>query len=212
MKELIEKCQKDKGSVTLFNLFFNPIKSLDNQESDLFIDMINNSKIVNVLDSMDNNILHYALMINSPLSSSIAKRFPNLISQKNKLGQLPCHFGAFHNNLDLTKFSPIRGSLCDHRGFTPLHIAAELGNQNHLKSMAESIEERNVFNAFALHWALKNDEKNSIKRVNKLVFSKALLQTANSVQMKTKNAIGMTPKDWMETTCSANEIDFIMFK
>ena len=212
MNDLIEQCQRDKGSVTLFNLFFNPIKSLDNQESELFIDMINNKKIGNLRDSIDNNLLHYSLMINSPLSYSIAKRLPNLITQKNKLGQLPCHFGAFHNNIDLTKFSPQQGPLQDTRGFTPLHIAAELGNQNHIKSMLDSIEEKNIFNAFALHWALKNDEKNSIKRVNKLIFSKALLQSANSVQMKTKNAIGMTPKDWMEATCSNTEIDFIIFK
>ncbi|MBU2899302.1 ankyrin repeat domain-containing protein [Vibrio hepatarius] len=212
MNDLIEQCQRNKGSVTLFNLFFDPIKTLDNQESELFIDMINNKKLSNIRDSIDNNLLHYSLMINSPLSDFIAKRFPSFINQKNKLGQLPCHFGAFHNNLDLSKFSPQQSSRQDSRGFTPLHIAAELGNQNHIKSMLASVEEKNIFNAFALHWALKNDERNSIKRVNKLIFSKALLQTAKSVQMKTRNAIGMTPRDWMEATCSTKEIDFIMFK
>lgn len=174
--------------------------------------MVANKEMHNIRDSIDNNLLHYALMINSPISSSIAKRLPSLIHQRNKLGQLPCHFGAFHSNVDLSKFLPTNDTLRDGRGFTPLHISAELGHTNHIKSMVLSIEEKNVFNAFALHWALKNDEKNSVKRVNKLLFSKALLQMVDSVQMKTKNAIGMTPKDWMESTCSPKEIDFIILR
>ena len=214
MKKIsIATYKNNKSLVSLSPLFFNPIDDLNNTESDLFICSLSNkpNTLIDKTCSKGNNLLHYALMVNSPYAGNIALQCPRLVNQKNVQGQLPIHFASFHKNINLLDFYPSKGiALTDDRGFTPLHIAAERGIINHLAPFKTLINQGNIFDALPLHWVMKNQEVNPETRVNKLIMAKHMLQlTGKKNCINVRNAIGMSPIDWMESSCSSKEIDFI---
>lgn len=214
MKKIsIATYKNNKSLVSLSPLFFNPIDDLDNTESDLFISSLSNkpNTLIDKMCSKGNNLLHYALMVNSPYAAKIAHQCPDLVNQKNAQGQLPIHFASFHKDINLLDFYPSKTiTLTDDRGFTPLHIAAERGIINHLAPFKTLINQGNIFNALPLHWVMKNQEVNPETRVNKLIMAKHMLQlTGKKNCINVRNAIGMSPIDWMESSCSSKEIDFI---
>ncbi|MGF1740247.1 ankyrin repeat domain-containing protein [Vibrio profundum] len=210
---IVEKVRNNKALSSLNTLFFNPIAELDEQFCEGFqLALDQRKKIKPILCPFGNNILHYALMINHPMSAYIAHRYPELKNQKNGHGQLPIHFAAFHENLSLDIFYPDRGiTLTDDKNFTPLHIAAEKGNIQHFARLEHLAQVDNIYNALPLHWVMKNHEENSITRCNKVLMAKKLISSSpTKYQMAQKNAIDMTPNDWMELTYSSKEIDFLL--
>jgi len=146
-------------------------------------------------------------MINHRKALLINELYPKLKYRKNIFGQLPVHFAAFHN-IDLKPFLAKKMILTDSRGFTPLHISAEKGHGIHLKQLSDLLVSGNDFDAFPLHWVMKNTEKETGRRLNKLIMAKEILHSNSSIT-SVKNAIGLTPLDWMEKTLSDQEIDYV---
>ncbi|MCL9780232.1 ankyrin repeat domain-containing protein [Vibrio sp. S4M6] len=214
MKKIsIEVFRKNKGLVDLFSLFYNPLESLQNEDCDWFLDTIQQcGPVSDKTCSNGNNMLHYALMINNPYAKLIAQQRPSLKSQKNLQGQLPVHFAAFHRSIDLAYYMPEKNtSMFDERGFSPLHISAEKGHIHHWECLKSLSDSGNMFDALPLHWVMKNHEKNSAHRLDKLMMAKTMLnENRQRHNMSVANAIGMSPRDWMESTCSDQEIDYLL--
>ena len=163
----------NNGLVTLSNVFFDPMKDIDN-DCYRFIDSLDKKMVLLGQCSNGNNQLHYALLLDHPFSVELVALYPKLKDEPNAKGQYPVHFAAYHQS-SLIPFMPNSVPLKDHLGFTPLHIAAEKGRYQHIPVLSDH-DTLNFFNASPLHWSSKNTEKNALYRTNKIIFTKMLYQ------------------------------------